>query len=501
VSPTPVVAGSHPALPSIRRALQKQSILALLLVLSIAGVGLAVYVRQLLCASFDDSLMAQTRVLSAFVEEELGEKVDIDLSDVKLPDFQAGPTAQYFELWVVPDKLAARSASLGEAGLSRVDLGNGASRFWDLALPDGRAGRAVALQLQVPPLRKRHKPALPPYQLGAPQLVPPPVTEPRPLWAHLVVARERGSLDAVLRQVALALGLLGTVLLALVPFIVTRVARRALRPLDHFADRVAEIDAQSLSGQVAGPFDVPDELRPIAAKLNDLLARLHASFERERRFSADVAHELRTPLAELRAIAEVALQFPGDPEARATAFEDVRDAAIQMERLVNSLRTLAACEGGGQTVATVAVDVGQLVEHTWARFADRAQARSLSVHGGRGPAGLVIQSDPVLLESVIGNLFSNAIDHAPAGGAIEWAVAAATGQVTVSISNTNADLRAEDVPHVFEPFWRKDAARTNGAHSGLGLSLAEAFAGLLAARLTLALESSDRVRAQLSLPA
>ena len=499
MSAPPAVAEVGPPIRSIRRALQQQSILALLLVLGIAGVGLSLYVRRLLCASFDDSLRAQTRVLSAFVEEELGEKVDFDLSDVRLPDFQAGPAAQYFELWVLPDRLAARSASLGEARLSRIDLGSDAPRFWDLTLPDGRPGRAVALQLAVPPLRKRHKPAVPPYQLGAPQLVPPPVVPPRPLWAHLVVARERGSLDVVLRRLALALGLLGTGLLLLVPFIVTRVARRALRPLDHFADRVAEIDAQSLSGQVAGSSQVPDELRPIAAKLNDLLARLHASFERERRFSADVAHELRTPLAELRAIAEVALRFPSDPDARATAFEDVRDAAIQMERLVNSLRTLAACEGGGQTVATEAVDVGQLVEHTWARFADRARARSLSVQSG-ATAAHIVQSDPVLLESVIGNLFSNAIDHAPLGGVIEWAVAATTGQVTVSISNTNVDLRAEDVPHVFEPFWRKDAARTGGAHSGLGLSLAAAFAGLLAARLTLALESPDRVRAQLSLP-
>jgi signal transduction histidine kinase len=485
---------------SIRRALQKQSILALLLVLGVAGVGLALYVRRLLTASFDDALMAQTRVLSAFIEEELGEKVDFDLSDVRLPDFQAGPAAQYFELWVTPDRMAAHSASLTDAHLGRIDLANNAPRFWNLVLPDGRPGRAVALRLPVPPLRKHRRPAASPYHLGAPELQAPPMEAPRPQWAHLVVARERASLDVVMRQVALALGLLGVVLLLLVPFIVTRVARRALRPLDRFADRVAEIDARSLSTQVAGPTDVPDELRPIGAKLNDLLARLHASFERERRFSADVAHELRTPLAELRAIADVALRFPTDPEARATAFEDVRDAAIQMEQLVNSLRTLATCGGGGQTVATVAVDVGQLVEHTWARFADRARARSLSVHSGAATR-VIIQSDPVLLESVVGNLFSNAIDHAPVGGVIEWAVVVATGEVTVSISNTNVDLRAEDVAHVFEPFWRKDAARTDGAHSGLGLSLAEAFAGLLAGRLTLSLESPDRVRAQLRLPA
>jgi signal transduction histidine kinase len=479
--------------PAIRRALQVQSTLALLLVLGIAVGGLSLYLRDLLRASFDAALEAQTRVLSAFVAEELGEKVDIDLTDVKLPEFLPGPAAQYFELWApgAPSglRLAARSASLGGRQLARVDLGGDVPRVWDLVLPDGRPGRALALRLAVPPLRRPRKAVL----ASDAEVV-------RPAAVYLVVARERASLDQVLSRVALALGLVAAALLLLVPFVITRAARRALRPLDRFADRVAAIDAQSLASPVAALSDMPDELQPIAAKLNDLLARLHGSFERERRFSADVAHELRTPLAELRAIAEVALRFPPEPDARTTAFEDVRDAVAQMERLVTSLRTLAACEGGSQAVAAAPVDVGQLAERTWARFAARAQERSLSVVAA-APAGLVIETDPVLLESVLGNLFSNAIEHAPRGGRIEWSVAGAAGRVTISVANTNPGLAPEDVAHVFEPFWRKDPARTGGVHSGLGLALAEAFAALLAARLTLALEGHDQVRAQLSLPA
>jgi signal transduction histidine kinase len=482
--------GAGTGVPAIRRTLQQQSTLALLLVLVIAGVGLSWYLRHLLCASYDDALLEQTRVLSAFVSEELGEKAEVDLSEVKLPDFQPGPDAQYFELWVVPDRRAARSASLGDEHLSRVLLAADSPGLWDLRLPDGRAGRALAIRLPVPPLRRHRKAPLPSPDPGL----------PRPLWANLVVARERASLDQALRRLALALAALGAGLLVLVPFVVARVARRALRPLDQFADVVAGIDAQSLSGRVSDPGLVPEELRPIAAKLNDLLGRLHASFERERRFSADVAHELRTPLAELRAIAEVALRFPPDAHDRPGVFEDVRDAAVQMERLVSSLRTLAACEGGAQIVATAPVDVGLLAERTWARFAAAATAKSLSVRGD-SPAGVVVQSDPVLLESILSNLFSNAIEYAPRGGTVEWNVAVTNGQATVSISNTNADLRSEDMPHVFEAFWRRDAARTGGVHSGLGLSLSQAFATLLAARLTLVLEAPGRVRAQLRLPA
>ena len=482
--------GARRGAPAIRRTLQQQTILALLLVVVIAVVGLSWYLRHLFCASFDEALLEQTRMLSAVVAEELSEKAEVALSEVKLPDFQPGAEAQYFELWAVPDRLAAHSASLGAAHLSRVLLGPDSPKLWNLRLPDGRSGRALAFRFPVPPLRRYRR---------APLLSPEP-SFPRPLWANLVVARERGSLDQVLRRLALALAAMGAGLLLVVPVVVARVARLALRPLDQFADVVAGIDAQSLSSRVSDPGKVPDELRPIAAKLNDLLGRLHASFERERRFSADVAHELRTPLAELRAIAEVALRFPPKVDDQPSLFEDVRDAAVQMERLVGSLRTLAACEGGAQMVATASVDVGLLAERTWARFAAPATAKSISVRSN-SPPGLVVQSDPVLLEAVLGNLFSNAIEYTPKGGTVEWKVAAPSGQVTVSISNTNADLRPEDVPHVFEPFWRRDAARTGGVHSGLGLSLSEAFSTLLRARLTLVLEAPDRVCAQLHLPA
>ena len=484
-----------PKMLSIRGTLQKRIILALLLVLGLSIAGLSLFLRGLLHARFDDALAAQAQLLSAFVAEELAEAVEVDLSELSLPEFEPGPEAQYFELWLglAPVRQAARSASLQGGRLARIEIGDAAPRLWDLPLPDGRPGRAVALRISVPPARPPGNDPEP-AELGA----------PRPQWAHLVVARERVSLDRVWRQVGGALALLGILLLLLVPLIVTKVARRALRPLDRFADQVARIDAQSLISGFAVQEEVPDELQPISAKLNDLLARLHASFERERRFSADVAHELRTPLAELRAIAEVALRFPPDPSARSTAFEDVRDAAVQLDHLLSSLRTLAACEGGVQSVALETVDVGQLAEKAWTRFDAAARTKSLTISVS-APVGLVVHSDPVLLASVIGNLFSNAIEYAPAGGTLQWSVAPAAlstpASVIVSVSNSNASLRPEDLAHVFAPFWRKDAARTGGVHSGIGLSLAKAFADLLSAQLTLALEGPNLVRAQLTLPA
>jgi two-component system sensor histidine kinase QseC len=300
-------------------------------------------------------------------------------------------------------------------------------------------------------------------------------------------------------ELAFGLAILGAAMLLVVPVVVTRVAHRALRPLARFADEVANIDAQTLAIGLKAQADIPEELRPISAKLTDLLSRLQASFARERRFSADVAHELRTPLAELRTIAEVALRFPPDATPRTAAFQDVRDAAIQMERLIVGLRTLASAEDAGQSTNIETVDVAALAQKSWESFAEVARARG-NVVSFETPSSAPAATDPALLGSVIRNLFSNAVEYTPAGGVIAWTVAVEPHAVVLSVRNANDNLRAEDLEHVFDPFWRKDAARTGGIHSGIGLSLAKAFTYLLSARLTLNLEAPDRVCAQLRLP-
>jgi two-component system sensor histidine kinase QseC len=115
-----------------------------------------------------------------------------------------------------------------------------------------------------------------------------------------------------------------------------------LRPLSSLAKRAETIHASSL--QLRFPTDnIPVELLPIAQRLNDLLARLEASFAREQRFSADVAHELRTPIAELRTLAEVALKWPDD--VNQAALKEALNIALQMESVATGLMALARCDG------------------------------------------------------------------------------------------------------------------------------------------------------------
>jgi signal transduction histidine kinase len=314
-----------------------------------------------------------------------------------------------------------------------------------------------------------------------------------------VLARARSPLDAALASTSSALAVGALLLLVGVPLLVARVVRRGLRPLDELAGLASRIDARSL-GRRFDAAAVPAELRPICQRLNDLLERLEASFDRERRFSSDVAHELRTPLAELRSIAEVALRYPEPATASPRSFEDVLGAALHMEALVTALLTLARCDSGRQPVSLQAVDLARLCREAWAARDGEARQRAVRVQGAAEGA-VVVEADPVLLASVTSNLVANAVAHTPAGGDVAWRIERDGDQVLLVITNSNAALEPADLPHVFERFWRKDAARSGGPHTGLGLSLAEAFVRLMRGQLRLELAGADRVRVELRLAA
>jgi two-component system sensor histidine kinase QseC len=231
------------------------------------------------------------------------------------------------------------------------------------------------------------------------------------------------------------------------------------------------------------------ELQPICARLNALLARLEESFARERRFSADLAHELRTPLAELRSLAECALMWP---ETRDAATDrDTLAVARQMESLVGNMLALARAEHGRLAVRREPVAMEALVQEIWRPFQARAVARGLRPE--MALQGTAATADPVLLRSILANLFDNAVNYAPAGGTVRITGDAGPAGVTVQVANATDNLEPADLDRLFDRFWRKEAARTDGNHTGLGLPLARMFAGAMDWTLTAALEGERRL--------
>ncbi len=439
---------------SIRRQLLTSLLVGLALVLSAAGMALFLRARVILTREFDRAERAEADLLVLQTEED-GEKVQLDLAGLSLPEYDHD---EYYQLWLPDGQTVARSPSLGFDDLPQ--------REGDLLLPDGRPGRAIIMQFVPMPAEEDQVP------------------HPNPPVVTLVVARDRGALDRTLAGIGAGLLLVGALMLVATALIVTTAVRRGLAPLDAVGQQAATIDASSLQTRFVTDA-IPAELRPITERLNDLLARLDEAFQRERRVTADIAHELRTPIAELRALAEVGVKWPEE-----AAYQDALQIAQRMETLVTGLLALARHDAGHQPVARETVMLRPLVDEVWLPLAERARSRQLAVAievTGQW------QTDPTLLRLIVGNLLANAVEYASERGQIR-----VTGNESrLEISNTTDQLTREDLPHLFERFWRKDTARTHDGHSGLGLTLARAATAALG--LELSAEMPDAATLRLSL--
>ncbi len=433
------------------------------------AVGFAVYVtvRTTLTGKFD----AELRAIASEVRHLLPEGLLLEepaWSPYTLDFFRAG-SGLYFEAWDEDLLFSDRSPNLGDTPLPLPAQFDEQPLFWNFTMPAGETVRAVAQQFSLA--------AAPGFgETGAGYVV------------NVVVARNRESLDRSLHLLVAAAGLVGVLI---VPFslLAVRVAvGRGLRPLDDLAAHVAAIDVTSLHERIptAG---LPAELLTVTQRLNELMQRLEEGIERERRLNADLAHELRTPVTELRTMAEVALAWPDRTDTG--PYQEVLAVARQMQAVVDNMLLLARWDRGVERPATTVSDVQPLLERCWAPHVERAEQKRLQVTFEL-PAGLRLDTHPALFEQLLGNLLSNAVEYSPAGGALELRGESRNGKVRLTVSNTVVDLSEGDLPHLFERFWRRDAARQGNGHAGLGLPVALSCARALGLELSAEMEEDRR---------
>jgi len=245
--------------------------------------------------------------------------------------------------------------------------------------------------------------------------------------------------------------------------------------------------------------DAPDELKPVVDRLNDLLQRLESAFERERRFTGNVAHELRTPIAELRTLAEVGLRTTrtnlGDGEAEHRYLDDALDIAIQMESIVSVLLDLARHERPADKAKMENLElIGLILEQL------RVLGLSDQVDVGSLPADAWVWSNPALLDAIVRNILMNAAVYTISTSHISVAVETRGDTCILEVSNP-ADLDPAMQDRVFEPFWRRDAARSDRDHVGLGLTIVKAFATASGIDVDASVDAAGLFRLRLVIPA
>lgn len=462
----------------------------------VAGFALTVTMARWLQSEFDRGLETKARALVALTEQE-ADRIEFDFEEEHMPEFGVAASPEYFELWLADGSLIRRSPSFERtnetrgATLLRTSDPAVTPRFDDLHLPDGRRGRQVRIDF-IPRLDTEDSPVEP---AGTPAAESEPSSLQR---TTVIVARERQSLEANLRRLNVAVGVLAAALMLALAGLTQVALRVGLRALERLTGQVRALDVTSLGTRV----DVeapPDEIAVVVEQVNALLDRLEAGFKRERRLSSDIAHELKTPIAELRNLSEVGARWPEDRAAVRKFFEDTRAIALQMERVVVHLVALARCDEGREQVRATPVRVAEVVGAAWKALGREAAARRLEFRHQISPT-LCFDTDPDKFALIIANLLSNAVAYSPPGTTVVCTSAETNGRSSISFSNRAENLEPEDLAVMFDRFWRKDEARTGGRNAGLGLSLVRALADLLGIEIATRLESDKTFRVTLSRP-
>ena len=261
-------------------------------------------------------------------------------------------------------------------------------------------------------------------------------------------------------------------------------ARRALLPVDRMREQARAITAEQLHERLPVE-NADDELGRLAATFNELLARLEASFEQARRFTADASHELRTPLTAIRSVGEVGLRERRDENTYREIIGSMLEEVDRLTQLVEGLLTVSRADAGQARVSAETFDLRALCQDVASHLQVLAEEKRQSVHiEAQGPVHVI--ADRVLVRQALINLLDNAIKYSPASATIQIRVTENSRDARVDVVDSGPGIAAEHAARVFDRFYRVDPGRSRERGGvGLGLSIARWAAEINGGRLEL----------------
>lgn len=302
----------------------------------------------------------------------------------------------------------------------------------------------------------------------------PPGVSGKPAVVRIAVAENLEPLAADMRSLLGLLVAAGGALAACALFLGVLLSRQIVGPLERMARRAE--DVRSASAEAPLPRDgTGDEVDRLAATLNATFSRLHDSWSRQARFTADASHELRTPLSVIRSQSEVALRRARSPEEYQSSLAAVVESAGRMEETLEGLLMMARADTRGTPGSKEMVDLRAAALDAIGSVTGTAKGVDVRLEAQDEPR---IAGDARQIEILFRNLLSNAVRHTPAPGEVVIALSKqADGGVVVEVRDTGEGIPADALPHVFERFYRVDEARNRDrGGSGLGLSIVRAIA-------------------------
>jgi two-component system heavy metal sensor histidine kinase CusS len=292
--------------------------------------------------------------------------------------------------------------------------------------------------------------------------------------------------------------MLGT--FAVFPIVGYQIARRGIRPVEEMATTARHISSSNLHERILAE-GYPVELASLADTFNKMLDRLEESFERISRFSTDIAHDLRTPVNNIRGEAEVALARARTVDEYREVLESCLEEAVRLSDLIGDLLFLARAESPLTHLRRASVDLRELLASVCDYYEAAAAEGGISLKMTSGLEPVVAELDRPLMQRAVGNLVANAVAHTPPGGTVVLGVNSEPAGASIEVSDTGIGIPADALPRVFDRFYRVDTSRTQASGgTGLGLAIVQSIMALHGGRAEIASHPGQGTKVTLRLP-
>ncbi|GAB0110801.1 sensor histidine kinase [Pseudoalteromonas distincta] len=431
---------------------------------------------------FNQSLTNKANYLKTLVEDD-NNVVEFDFAGEFMSEYEAADATEFYQLWHGRD-VFERSDSLElyeNANLPFLEMPINESKIIDYELPNGRDGRALISHFvaQKDDRNPTHSAVFNTMTLA----IAAPTAE---LNKVLII------IDVVF-ILTCVLGVFG------VRYLVTRIVNKGLHPLHNLNDQIKLLDITGVAQTIESDFKV-EEIEPIRNELNKFITVNQQLYSNEKRLTSDIAHELKTPIAELISLSEVAIRYPDDKRISDTYTSDVLNISQRMKTIVSNLLLLQRSSSSAMQLNAQNIMLNNLVN----QIIDELTFKHPSIKtrlNNEISGELTLSVDEFSLSTILCNLIDNALFYGLPEAPIKLTAVNNSTNMSISVSNkVNKPLSDEQLTAIFDPLYQLDSSRTNNQRHGLGLSIVQSLCNLNGFTITASNTENNTLTFILTLP-